>query len=60
MPACSMSLRAAASGSSPVAHWPALPIGAPVAWASMPTASMTASVPRPPVRSRIAAGRSLP
>ena len=47
MPAVSISLRGDASGSSPVRRWASLPIGEP--WASMPTASITASGPRPPV-----------
>ena len=54
MPAVSISLRAIASGMSPASVWASLAPGAPCA--SMPTASMTASGPRPAVSSRTASG----
>lgn len=43
-------------GSSPVIFWAISAPGEP--WASVRTASMTESGPRPPVRSRMAAGTS--
>ena len=57
-PAVCMSFLASASGSSPTNLCAAAPTGEPCA--SMPTASITASGPRPPVSPRTTSPRSLP
>ena len=53
MPARGMTFSISRSGRNPATFSAALAAGEP--WASMPTASITASAPRPPVRSRTAA-----